>query len=512
MSSRGIARAREISSEHVTIGHDILGLISSAMYVEPLTIYREIIQNAADAIDEAYAAGVLSPGQGRVDIVVDPLHRQLRARDNGVGVRNADFIKTMCAIGSSPKRGEKARGFRGIGRLVGLGYAQELVFRSRSAHDERVMEATWDCRLLKESLRSRFRAPLADVVAEVVAISERVATANEPAHFFEIELRRVVRLAEDGLLNANTVERYVAAVAPVPFSPDFSLGQDIARRLTERRCYPVIGVYVNGSATPVTRPYRDAVALSPSKTANLSTYELFEIPAHDGDQIAAVAWVAAHEYLGAFPRHTGVRGLRARIGNLQIGDEHVFAAAFSEERFTDWCVGEVHILDERIVPNGRRDDFEPNLHFANLINHLANIGRDVARVARTSSVQRRAVRGLAAVEAALRDYRKLLEVSPEAYILREELIADVRSEIDRARKRLVAAADRKRLETQLAKIERQAEAARKATPPSRVRIGDRERGRADVLRLLRAQIPGGLSVSTALLKLLADRRKTRRRS
>lgn len=34
-------------------------------------------------------------------------------------------------LGKPSMRGRGARGFRGVGRLVGLGYAQELIFRSR---------------------------------------------------------------------------------------------------------------------------------------------------------------------------------------------------------------------------------------------------------------------------------------------------------------------------------------------------------------------------------------------
>ena len=116
-------------------------------------------------------------------MAIDPLHRQVVMRDNGIGVSNDVFIETMCAIGSSPKRGLKARGFRGIGRLVGLGYAQELVLRSRSQSGENVMEAVWDARLLRELLRSRQRAPLDEVVAAVVKITSREANKEEPAHF-----------------------------------------------------------------------------------------------------------------------------------------------------------------------------------------------------------------------------------------------------------------------------------------------------------------------------------------
>ena len=50
------------SIDEIVIGKDVLELVSSAMYVDPLTIYREYLQNAADAIDDAHAAGTLRKG------------------------------------------------------------------------------------------------------------------------------------------------------------------------------------------------------------------------------------------------------------------------------------------------------------------------------------------------------------------------------------------------------------------------------------------------------------------
>lgn len=501
MTVRAIAKEREIATEHVAIGHDILSLISSAMYVQPLTIYREFIQNCADSIDDALATDVLKPGKGQVRITIDPLHRQISMRDNGLGVSNSDFVTTMCSIGASKKRGTLARGFRGIGRLVGLGYAQELVFRSRSSASERVMEATWDARRLKESLASRQYAPLDEVVAQVVTITERSAHPDEPDHFFEGELRKVIRLADDALLNAAAVERYLCQVAPVPFDPAFSLGPTLLDAMKAYGPCPTLEIKVN-DGSPLTRPYRDEVPISSAKTAQISSFDLIEIPSYDGDGYAAVAWIARHQYYGAFPKRLGVRGLRARVGNLQVGDDRVFAAAFPEERFIDWTIGEVHFYDSRITPNGRRDDFEPSLHFSNVLAHLSTTGRAAARAARNSSAERRIERGLAAVETTLKEYTRLLKSSPEAYILRDALLDDLRDELERAQRRLLGAGHGHWAE-QLLDIERQIEKAASLNTKRSGRASQREMGRVDVLRVLRSEIPGGLGIATALLRLLA---------
>ena len=47
------------SSKQITVGKDILELLTSGMYLDPLTIYREYIQNCADSIEKAVNKGLL---------------------------------------------------------------------------------------------------------------------------------------------------------------------------------------------------------------------------------------------------------------------------------------------------------------------------------------------------------------------------------------------------------------------------------------------------------------------
>ena len=96
-----------------------------------------------------------------------------------------------------------------------------------------------------------------------------------------------------------------------------------------------------------------------------------------------------HEYAGAVPTGTLAKGLRLRTGNIQVGDHVLLEDIFPEPRFNGWSVGEVHVIDRRIVPNGRRDHFEQDAHFHNLVNHLTPTARDVSRRCRTGSVRRK---------------------------------------------------------------------------------------------------------------------------
>src|ERR1043166_4756267 len=76
--------------ERIVIGKDILELLSTSMYVDPMTIYREYVQNAADAIDDARVAGLLTD-QGTVEINIDQQERTVTIRDNGVGIGHEEF-------------------------------------------------------------------------------------------------------------------------------------------------------------------------------------------------------------------------------------------------------------------------------------------------------------------------------------------------------------------------------------------------------------------------------------
>ena len=62
------------------VGTGILGLVTTAMYDNPLAIYREYIQNSTDAI-----AGMVTSAESRVEIAVDPSERRVRIWDNGPG-------------------------------------------------------------------------------------------------------------------------------------------------------------------------------------------------------------------------------------------------------------------------------------------------------------------------------------------------------------------------------------------------------------------------------------------
>ncbi len=413
MKGAGINRIRpveptkrsRVDPSQVAIGRDVLELVSSAMYVDPLTIYREYVQNAADAVDEARRAGLLEGDRpGRVDVRFDPAARSVAIRDDGVGICWEEFAPRLLAIGGSTKRGRSARGFRGVGRLAGLGYARELVFRSRCQGEKFVSELVWDCVALKRALRSDTgEDTLPDLVSSVVQV-ERTNGESFPDRFFEVELRGVVRLRSDRLMNSSLVADYLSQVAPVPFSPDFAWSDELAEAVAEATGGIPLDIFVDGSPARLTRPHRNELEMGGERTALIEDIDVFTVPDVDGE-VAALVWLAHHPYEGAVPTSNLVKGLRMRVGDIQIGGSTILEDLFPESRFNGWTVGEVHVLDRRVVPNARRDDFEQNAHLANLLNQLTPTARDITRRCRENSIRRNLLRrfasALSVVQAAI---------------------------------------------------------------------------------------------------------------
>lgn len=373
------------------IGKDILELLSSSMYVNVLSVYREYVQNAADSIDVAKESGLLSRVAGRVHLSIDPQRRVARIRDNGVGLRRMDFTERLVAFGASKKRGTRARGFRGVGRLAGLGYCQELIFRAKSVEDTHVSELRWDCRKLKTLIRSEQYSDNLERLVRDVVTARTFIDGTMPAHFFEVELVGIVRHGSDVLMDSTAIQKYLEQIAPVPFASEFSYGAQIEEMLKPHVNLGNVEITINEGERPLYRPYRDEFEARKGVRDRFERLQPVSVLNSDG-AVAAIGWILHHGYLGAFPKTSPIKGLRLRSGNMQIGEAELLDEIFAEPRFNSWAVGEVHILDGRILPNGRRDHFEQNVHFRNVLAQLAPHARDLGHLCRNSSIRRNWIR------------------------------------------------------------------------------------------------------------------------
>ena len=372
------------------IGIDIMGFVTSALHRNPLALYREYIQNAADA----YATVGLLNG-GKVDISIDIPKSTITIRDYGPGLDYKQALRSLIPIARSQKHRTIDRGFRGVGRLSGLAFAESVIFQTRTCPEDMITKIVWDANQLRSNATN---ASHLDALIDQSVTTSGLPGNGYPESFFEVQIRAVARHAAGTILNRELVADYIREVCPVPLPTSFKFSSSIDSIYPESKKPLTLHIVLDGIEDPLTRPFSDTIRFSNNRIDSLTDLQRVRIPALDGNTDAAIGWIAHSSYLGAIPKAIGLRGLRARVGNIQIGDETVFRHLFAEGRFNGWCVGELHISDSRIVPNAQRDYFEPGPHVRNLENQLAALlQRVVARCRKASTTRNRQKKILSAL-------------------------------------------------------------------------------------------------------------------
>ena len=105
------------------------------------------------------------------------------------------------------------------------------------------------------------------------------------------------------------------------------------------------------------------------------------------DKLSAVLWYADTHFFGTIIENV-IKGLRIRQGNILIGNKGSCSSLFKEERFNGWMIGELHILDPEIIANSRRDGFEKNSAYYELLSSLKDWAFDVSKEIRHLSYER----------------------------------------------------------------------------------------------------------------------------
>ena len=143
----------------MAVGKNFLENLTVAMYENSFAVYREYIQNAADSIDAAIKVGLLNKEDAVIDIAIQYNKRSITVYDNACGISMRDFKKKMTDVADSDKDRNVEKGFRGIGRLAGLGYCDRLIFRTSVKGENKLSTITWNGIKLKNIVNDQSQHP-----------------------------------------------------------------------------------------------------------------------------------------------------------------------------------------------------------------------------------------------------------------------------------------------------------------------------------------------------------------
>lgn len=372
----------------LVIGKYTLESLTNGMYASPCDLYREYIQNAVDSIDAAIADNLERQNYFEISINLDQDKKTLSIFDNGQGLSKNNAVSKLIDIGNSSKHRNQYRGFRGIGRLAGLGYCEELVFTTSYSGEDTKTIIHFNAKLLRDLLLipSGENSSIFDVMNQIITLEESVE--KQKSHYFEVKLIGVT--SNVGLLDEDNVRDYLIQHSPIPYGKQFKWQKTIQEKVRiAGYVIPSYSLFLNGQK--LYKPYTDSFVSDRAKRITDSIQDINVIPFSREGSLSAVLWYAQSSFYGTISENA-IKGIRIRQGNILIGDRTTCNTFFKEERFNGWIIGELHVLDPELIVNSRRDDFEKNDAYYALVNCMKewaiSLSKDIRHISYERSLSR----------------------------------------------------------------------------------------------------------------------------
>lgn len=353
-------------TSRTVIGKDVIESLTIGMYDDSRFIYREYIQNAADQIDKARHQGLIEDGE--IHITIDAEKKVISIEDDATGIEENKVLEILKNIAQSTKKRGIDKGFRGIGRLGGLGYCEKLIFETSFKGEALKSMMTWDANKLKAIINNRNQMEEASDVIDAVTILEK-KSEDVDKHYFKVTL---IGVTNRELLDVKEIRSYLSMVAPVPFSKTFVYARKIYDELKH-----------------------EGIAIDEYKTF-INTEQLFKgynsyIYEGDGNNRRKIGevidvlffkdydtknnklfwgWYGITEKNQSLNQVNFARGFRLRKANIQIGNEDTLTKLHRDKRFQFYFFGEVYGLHQDLIPNARRDYFSETETFYDFENKL----------------------------------------------------------------------------------------------------------------------------------------------
>lgn len=352
------------------IGKKLLQMLMFALYPEPQTIYREYLQNSSDSIKEAVREGILEKGEGHITINIDPYKQQIQIKDNGIGIPSNKAEETLKNIAMSSKQDkEYVAGFYGIGRLVGAGYCEELVFKTKYKGEKVVSEFKFDVNKISELINSTGDdLEASDVIDEATSFSA-TEKAEKDDHYFLVILNNVKPEYGD-LLDEDAIAEYLYQVAPIEYSLPFNgslFTPCLQEADSEIQKYAEdlnkVSITLNNNVD-IRKKYGLKIDGTDEKISKVRFFPIH----NDNNELLAWGWYAITGFerqIPDFDKNQNVvltRGMRLRIHNIQIGDSSFFDGQnyFKQARSNKYFNGEIHVVNTNIKPTTDRSDLAPS--------------------------------------------------------------------------------------------------------------------------------------------------------
>ena len=324
------------------IGGDLIGILSKGLYPDPLDCIREYVQNSVDA----RAKNVTIKITGNSVII----------SDDGMGMAVGD-LRQARQLGLSNKSQVENVGFRGIGIYSGFDICNRLLVTTKRVGEAKARILEFHFGEMKAQLKAErdaqsTRTSLTKLITKYTHFRQEDDQADR--HYTIVQLEELSKVHIGQLADHAQLRAYMLHNLPIDFADNFPYKDQINSQLENHvPGYNAIRVkLVTDFAPPeiIVRP----------NIPNLSEPIMGIIPNADGKRIAYY-WACLHANGGQLPnQYAEYRGLVYKVKGFTIGSRSRLRVHFTTAKGTlyDWCTGEVYVIDENVVPNAARNDFE----------------------------------------------------------------------------------------------------------------------------------------------------------
>ena len=399
------------------IGKNVIETLTLGMYENAHFIYREYVQNAADQIDVAVEEGILGrKSDGKINILIDDIQKSISIEDNATGIKSSEVLKFLGDVANSQKDRTKRKGFRGIGRLGGLGYCDKLIFETTYKGEATKSILTLDAKQLKRIIEDRaITMDAATVISVITSFDKEEEGVNE--HYFKVKLHNVTN---DMLLDEMSVKKYLSMVAPIPFSKDFPFSEKIHTHFNEKNIkIEEYNVHLSINNEKLYKAYKtelhSKIGSKPIKFSNIGFFELKNVE----NDLIALCWYGISDRLNFKISNNDIeRGIRLRKDNIGIGSETTLSRVFGESRQNLNYIGELYAVSTSFIPNARRDYFNDNKTCQRLEQELKRLLPNLSSWTTDSSVLHNRLEDILKYNEKFKEFNK--KVENKKYTKREE--------------------------------------------------------------------------------------------
>jgi len=341
-----------ITTTRYDIGAEVLSILTRGMYPDPKDALREYIQNGVDA------------NANKINIYIRK--NTITIDDNGKGM-DLKTLRKAARVGVSEKSPGKDVGFMGIGIYSSFHLCDELTIYSKHENSKACC-LIMDFKQMKEFLESQKEKRLnkeisSDELIDLQSLLEKYILIDdiEDSEFPNIGTRvelnglNVEFLAE--FSDFDILSEYLKEVIPLEFDKEnFTWANIIEKKINQichkyREKFELVKVFlqVNNRSEYLYRSYKD------QEFHNNKSYEpVFEELINE-DEFFGVIWGCLNSTRNKIA-NKDLRGFLIKKQGFAISNRQKLSP-YLRQAYYDRYIGEVIIVNSKILPNAARNDF-----------------------------------------------------------------------------------------------------------------------------------------------------------